>query len=107
MKVDVSDAYLWGFAIGTFGVGDVATTEAGLSVMGVEEAHPLSARVLDVGGTEGMIAAKVVFFALAAALYRAAPEEWRTGVPLGLCLFGVGLMLHNVRIIKAAAEASA
>jgi len=94
---------LWGAAVTTFGVGDVLTTYYGLQQEGVHESHPLSEFVLGSGGAAGMVAMKLVVFAVA--LYAArnvAPEEWAVGIPIGLTLLGTVVVANNLSVMEAA-----
>ncbi|AAY24941.1 ORF 15 [Haloarcula hispanica virus SH1] len=92
----------WAVALLTFGIGDVATTHVGLQLDGVEEEHPLSEKVLGVGGTEAMIGVKAVAFALAWVAYQRTPEEYRAGIPIGLALLGVYIVANNAAVLQEA-----
>lgn len=91
---------LWYAAVSTFGVGDAATTAAGISV-GAVEAHPASEAVLGAAGVVGMVAVKVAVICLLYAAYRAAPEDINVGVPLGLVLIGSTIVGWNAAVIAA------
>jgi len=93
---------LWVGALLLFGIGDVATTQAGLQLSDVEERHPLSEAVLGMGGSEGMVAVKAGVFAVAWAAYNRSPEEYRMGIPLGLVLLGAFIVANNLLVIQEA-----
>lgn len=95
------DEALWAAAGLLFGVGDIVTTNIGLQQDDVHEGNPVAAGVLGLGGTPAMVATKLVVFCAAFWGYRAAPEEYRMGVPLGLALLGAFIVAHNYRVIQA------
>jgi hypothetical protein len=96
-------ARLWALAFLFFCVGDVATTQVGLSIHGVVEAGPVVAPVLREYGMAAMVGLKAatvgLFYGLAAVL----PEPHSIGVPLGLTLVGVSVTGWNLVVIYLAA----
>ena len=89
---------LWVFAILTFGVGDVVTTAAGLS-LGAVESHPLSEIVLTAAGIPGMIAWKALTLAAFVGFAAAVPRQWRVGVPIGVVLWGAVVTTWNLLVV--------
>lgn len=90
-----TDTALWAGAVALFGIGDVVTTTVGLSA-GAAEANPAILATLGATGLVGMVAAKSVAFGLFAAGYYAVPTEYRTGIPLGLVLLGLSVVVWNL-----------
>lgn len=91
---------LWVLAVLTFGVGDVVTTVAGLS-LGAVESSPFGELVLRVAGVPGMIVLKAGAFLLFAAIAASAPREWQVGVPLGIVLSGTAVTIWNLLVVAA------
>lgn len=89
---------LWVFAILIFGVGDVVTTAAGLS-LGAVESHPLSKLILGVAGVPGMIAWKAITLAAFVGFAALVPREWRVGVPIGVVLWGAVITTWNLLVV--------
>ena len=83
MSCGCSEKKLWAAALLFYGAGDLLTTHYGLQEEHVEEASPVSRRVLQAGGTGGMVGLKLGVFVAFWILYQRAPEEWAKGVPLG------------------------
>lgn len=100
-----TEARLWGYALATYGLGDVATTKYGMELRGVNEAHPVSAGILDSSGFEGMVATKAAVLFAAYLVYRAAPPEHRVGIPIGLGLLGTAIVANNTAVISQALDA--
>lgn len=96
-----TDQWLWALAIGLFLVGDGATTAAGLHI-GLEEASPTMAPVLDAYGFAGVLAAKSAVVATAAAVWTLLPVQGRRGAPAALALVGAVVTANNVLAICAA-----
>lgn len=96
------DRQAWTWAVLTYGLGDVLSTHHGLQYDLVEESHPLSEAVLELGGTEAMIAVKILVFLAAYAGYSLTPEDWRVGIPIGLALLGTVIVANNAVVIAAA-----
>lgn len=99
-EIDV-DAALWLVAVLTYGVGDVATTDAMLDD-GNQERNPIVRELLDVAGNEGFVVAKVGFLAGSYAVSRRLPKPVRYGVPIGLAAIGLLAMGNNTLLVTSA-----
>jgi len=92
-------ATLWGVAFLFFCVGDVATTQVGLSTPGVVEAGPVVAPVLREYGLAAMVGLKAVTLGLFYGVAGVVPEPHAVGVPLGLAIVGVLVTAWNLVVI--------
>lgn len=100
-----TEARLWGYAVATYGFGDVVTTAYGMELDAVNEAHPVSDEILGAAGVEGMVATKALVLFVAYAAYKAAPAEHRVGIPIGLALLGTAVVANNTAVIGQALDA--
>ena len=98
----MNDSHLWGLAVATYGIGDLVTTGFGLGVPGVVESHPVSEKVIDNAGMPGMVGVKIVTLSGFGAMYSMTPEEYRSGVPIGLGLLGTFIVALNGMTIATA-----
>jgi len=92
---------LWLLAVLAYGVGDVATTVAGVHTPGVVETNPVARWAFANSVVGGMVALKGLAFAAAYLLWRAAPQAHRVGVPLGLVLSGLAVTCWNLSVLAA------
>jgi len=102
--MEKSHKALWTTAIATYGVGDVATTAYGLSLTGVNEAHPISEAILGTSGIVGMVAVKAGALTLLYSLYRLANDDYNIGVPLGITALGSAIVANNTSVILSATQ---
>jgi hypothetical protein len=93
------DRDFWLLGIYEYVLGDLGTTMLGLR-RGFDEAHPVSAVILDLSGVYGMLIAKTVVLGLAYILYRQSPEAWQRGVPIGLFAIGLIIVTWNMLSIQ-------
>lgn len=93
---------LWLIAVLFFGFGDVVTTSIGLGVDSVYEAGSLTSRFIHQYGQFSMVVVKSGLLAGCYFLWRIVPRPHRTGVPLGLALLGVAVVLWNLFVIALA-----
>lgn len=93
------DTRLWAGATLTFGVGDLATTAIGISLLGAAEANHLPALLIDGVGLWALVPVKAALMVGLALLYVHTPKEWRVGVPLGLDLVGLVIMANNTYVL--------
>jgi len=91
--------YLWVTAIFTFGFGDIFTTVTALENEFAVEASPIAADVIAANGLGFIYIVKAVMFGLFFLLWAVSPQDIRVGVPLGLSLLGVGVLVWNLLIL--------
>lgn len=96
------EGMVWAVSLVTFGLGDVMTTYYGLQVSGVVEQSPTAQAVLHTGGVTGMIGIKLAVFIGAYLAYRCVPKDYRAGIPIGLSLLGVLVVMNNAAVISGA-----
>lgn len=84
----------WAAALLAFGLGDILTTGAGLS-MGLVEANPVAGGLLATHGIAGVVGLKAAMFAFAGGVYAALSSPKRLGIPAGLALVGVSVTAWN------------
>jgi len=89
---------LWALAVLLFGIGDVATTLYFIATTPATEANPVVATVIGVAGLWVLVPWKVLTVALFYGLYRATPNEWQVGVPIGLVLVGGVVSVWNLYV---------
>lgn len=94
-----NERLLWVVAVAFFGIGDLATTWAGLHFEQVAEVGPVVDDVILAYGTVAMVGLKLFVFAVGYALWRIVPAPHRAGVPLGLAVLGVLVTFWNVGIL--------
>lgn len=85
----------WVLGIFEFGIGDIGTTIIGLS-RGYTEAHPVSGLIIEQAGIYGMISVKLFVLVLLYGLYLVSPDEWKRGVPIGLFVIGMAIVIWNM-----------
>ena len=90
---------LWIVAVFTFGIGDIATTYVGLASGVAVEASPIAAAVINDNGFGFIYVVKGTMFGLFYLVWRMTPNPYAVGVPLGLSLLGVGVILWNVGVL--------
>lgn len=90
---------LWGLTLLFFCVGDLVTTQVGLSMQGVVEAGPVVAPVLRAYGFAAMLGLKGATLGLFYGLSRLLPEPHSLGVPLGLSLLGLFVTGWNLVVL--------
>lgn len=86
---------LWIAAICTFGIGDVLTTVVFIGMGLAAEGHPVAAAGIDALGLWILIPWKLAVLWIFRRIYRAVPDSWSAGVPLGLSLLGTLLVVWN------------
>lgn len=86
---------LWVLAIGTYGVGDLATTLYFIFTTPVVEGHPIAGPVAESVGHWILVPWKALAIGLFYALYRVVPSPYRIGIPIGLVVLGSGLTAWN------------
>ena len=90
---------LWLLTLLFFCVGDLTTTQVGISLPNVVEAGPVVGPVLREYGLAAMLGLKGATVALCYGLYRAVPEPQSIGVPLGMAVLGVVVTGWNLVVI--------
>lgn len=94
---------LWGLAAATYGVGDMLSTLAALSVYGLSEGNPLVSWILGQAGVQGFVLAKFVsfFVAIGISVSGASADDRVTyyAPPLLVTAAGLGLTLWNLSLI--------
>lgn len=95
-------AALWVLAVAFFGVGDLATTAAGLAVDPVVELAPTVRTVAEGWVLPVMVLLKGAVFALSYLLWRATPRPHDVGVPLGLATLGILVTGWNAVVLVVA-----
>lgn len=93
---------LWVIAVLFFGLGDVVTTSVGLEMVGVVEANPVAAALVERSGVGAIIVQKGAVIGGGYALWVHTPRPYRLGVPLGLALLGVLVTTWNFHVLMAA-----
>lgn len=91
--------WLWVTAIITFGFGDIFTTVTALESGVAVEASPIAADIIAANGLGFIYIVKVVMFGLFFLLWAVSPKDIRVGVPLGLSLLGIGVLVWNLLIL--------
>lgn len=91
--------WLWVTAIVTFGLGDIFTTVTALEGGVAVEASPIAADIIAANGLGFIYIVKAVMFGLFFLLWAVSPNDIRVGVPLGLSLLGVGVLVWNLCVI--------
>lgn len=92
---------LWLLALVLFGLGDLATTSAGLGV-GAVEINPLPRQLIGRHGLSGMVALKLLTLGGCLALWSVVPRPHRVGIPIGLSLLGALVNTWNVTVLVIA-----
>jgi hypothetical protein len=99
VSTGVYSGVLWGLAVASFVVGDVATTLAGLSTAGVVETGPVAGPLLRRHGVVVLPLLKTVTVAAGYAAWRLLPSPHATGIPLGLALTGTVVTGWNLSVL--------
>lgn len=99
--IEATSLELWVVTVLFFVVGDLLTTAVGLLRGGVAEVGPLVAPLIDQHGLAIMLPTKLLAVVACLALWRATPNPYAVGVPLGLAVFGVLVTGWNVGVILA------
>ena len=94
---------LWALALLSFGVGDLATTLAGLAIPGVTEVGPVAGLLFRAFGIPGVVTLKVGALVGFYAFWRVTPRPYAVGVPLGLVVVGITVTCWNLVVIGVAA----
>jgi len=89
---------LWAAAVALFGLGDLLTTIAFISLGWAVESHPFAAGVIGELGLLALVPLKLAAFGVCLGVYRVSPDSWSVGVPLGLTLLGGVITAWNVYI---------
>lgn len=92
---------LWVVTVLFFVLGDLLTTVVGLLRGGVAEVGPVVAPLIADHGLIVVVPTKLLAVAVCLALWRATPEPYAVGVPLGLAVFGVLVTGWNAGVILA------
>jgi len=92
---------LWLAAVALFGVGDLATTGAGLA-LGASELNPLPNLVIQRHGFASIVVLKAASLGGCRALWRLVPRPHRLGVPLGLSVVGATVTAWNLFVVVVA-----
>ncbi|ELZ30297.1 hypothetical protein C475_01142 [Halosimplex carlsbadense 2-9-1] len=91
--------HLWAITVLFYGFGDLGTTFIGVSVTGIAETGPVAGPLLRRFGFQLVVVVKLLFLAICFAFWRLVPDRVAVGIPLGLGVLGVVVVLWNVSII--------
>lgn len=94
---------LWLIGIIFFGVGDLLTTNVGLTTGWAVEVSPIGAIFIQEFGLAAMYPLKLSVFVVCFALWRVTPRPHAAGVPLGLAVLGVLVTTWNLGVLLLAA----
>jgi hypothetical protein len=105
---EFSRSLLWSLAVLVYGVGDLASTLAGIR-LGASEGNPVPAALID--AAPGLLEAAalltlwkaVIILAFAAFAWRL-PSRYAVAVPVGLCLVGTAVVGWNASVILSVAS---
>jgi len=89
---------LWLVAVLFFGVGDLASTTAGIAAGGVE-ANPVVGGVVRRYELAAMVPLKLVIFGLCYLIWRRSPEPYCASVPVALATMGAAATGWNLLVI--------
>ena len=98
-QLPVYTPLFWIVAFLRFGMGDIVTTSLGLATGIGVEASPIAALLLQTNGFVAIYVVKFAVFGLLYLLWRVTPAPYDVGVPLGLCLLGVGVTTWNAGVL--------
>ncbi|MFB6298996.1 MAG: hypothetical protein ABEH65_01910 [Halobacteriales archaeon] len=90
---------LWLLAIVFFGIGDLVTTQIGLTTEYIIETGPLIASIIREHGLPAMFGLKTATFVVCSGIYTVAPKPHQVGVPLGLAVFGILVTFWNIVLL--------
>lgn len=92
----------WLAAIVWYGIGDTATTLFGLTHTDVAEIGPVAGPAIDGHGAVGLLAIKVVFFALAGLAWYVLSRPARVAIPVAITIVGTTVTVWNAVMILLA-----
>ncbi len=93
---------LWLLAIVFFGLGDLITTSIGISVVGVVEAGPVTAPLLQRYGLSAIVPLKSLVFGCGYLAWKFVPQPHCVGIPLALSLVGISVTGWNIHVLVLA-----
>lgn len=95
----LESALLWGLALLSFGLGDLATSLVGISLGMAREASPIIAPLVADFGLPVLVLAKGSMLALSYLGWSVTPTPYDSAIPLGLVAIGVPVTVWNTYII--------
>lgn len=97
-----NETRLWALTVAFFVLGDVATTSVGVTLPGVVELGPVLAQFTVPYLYVVMVALKAAVAVSCYLVWRAMPEPYCAGIPLGLAAVGVAATGWNLVVIATA-----
>ncbi len=86
---------VWLLAVLFYGVGDTVTTTIGLRAAQTAEIGPVALPLIERAGIPGLVALKIVFFAVCYGCWAVTDRPSRVAVPLAIAVAGAGVTLWN------------
>lgn len=90
---------LWVLAVALYGVGDTATTIAGLGAATVVEAGPIAGPFIERAGVGGLLLLKAGFLAVCALVWSVVRTPGRVGIPAALAVVGLVVTSWNLAML--------